>query len=385
MPHNVDRRRALLTVLLLGVLVALGMPAAASSKNIVGTTRSDVLRGTSGPDVINGQAGNDTIYGLAGNDRLLGGPGNDTIYGGPGADHINCGPGKDTVHADPSDTVAKDCEIVKGLAPKTPPPPPLATPGHYLGTTSQGHRIGFDVGADGTTISTLTVRGDAQCQSGMSYKNVGVTVGSPLPISGGAFTSDNPTTLAAILGDFTSPVPFNAKILGGSVIGTFNTAHQAGGTFQLNFNPIFPDTTCSTGPISWTAQPSPQLVPPGHYTGISGFVFAGAVGIPDTVKFDVADDGLSITNLHIDYMAPCDSSHTWRSSIDWSGPFLVHDDRSLTAEGTSPDGTTIALTMSFDAAGSLTGTTDIHVSPDYQGVHYECDTGKVTWQGGLQS
>lgn len=83
--------------------------------------------------------------------------------------------------------------------------------------------------------------------------------------------------------------------------------------------------------------------------------------------------------------APCDSSHTWRSGIDWLGPFPVHDDRTLLADGKTTDRTTISLTISFEAAGSLTGTTDIHVSPDYQGVHYECDTGKVTWRGGLQS
>lgn len=85
---------------------------AAPLKRITGTNKADVLRGTAKADYIDGRAGNDVLYGFAGNDRLV---------GGAGADRIFCGPGRDTVFADRRDTVARDCEIVRGGA-KAPSP-----------------------------------------------------------------------------------------------------------------------------------------------------------------------------------------------------------------------------------------------------------------------
>jgi hypothetical protein len=92
-------------------------------KRIIGTKSGDVLRGTAAADFIDGRAGNDVLYGLAGNDRLV---------GGAGIDRIHCGPGRDTVFADPRDTVARDCEVVRGN--KEPPTPPPAIPEPLLGT-----------------------------------------------------------------------------------------------------------------------------------------------------------------------------------------------------------------------------------------------------------
>jgi hypothetical protein len=102
--------------------------ASAEAATINGTARADRLVGTAKSDTLNGKAGNDVLLGLAGSDRLNGGPGNDRIVGGPGADRISCGAGTDTAVADKRDTVADDCEVVKGLAAPPPPPAPEPTP-----------------------------------------------------------------------------------------------------------------------------------------------------------------------------------------------------------------------------------------------------------------
>jgi len=68
--------------------------------------------------------------------------GNDALTGGPGADKLKCEAGSDTANADAKDTVAKDCEKVKGL-----PPPPVVSIGDVLGAE----------GNAGTTTLTFLV------------------------------------------------------------------------------------------------------------------------------------------------------------------------------------------------------------------------------------
>jgi hypothetical protein len=112
--------RALVGMSVACLMAATGLSAASVAANaersaplerIIGTNKADRLRGTPKADFIDGRAGNDFRYGFAGNDRLI---------GGAGADHIFCGRGRDTVFSDRRDTVARDCEVVKGGA--TPPP-----------------------------------------------------------------------------------------------------------------------------------------------------------------------------------------------------------------------------------------------------------------------
>jgi hypothetical protein len=100
--------------------VAADAERAAPLKRIIGTNKADRFRGTAKADFIDGRAGNDVLYGLAGNDRLR---------GGSGADRIVCGRGRDTVAADLRDTVARDCEVVRGGL-----PPPPVVPEQLLGT-----------------------------------------------------------------------------------------------------------------------------------------------------------------------------------------------------------------------------------------------------------
>ncbi len=107
------------------LLLAAGSVWAAT---IHGTARNDTLRGGAGADKIYGKAGNDTLVGAAGNDLLVGGQGNDRLVGGIGADTLRCGPGRDTAIRDVRDTVASDCEAVRGPKPVPPPPPPEPPP-----------------------------------------------------------------------------------------------------------------------------------------------------------------------------------------------------------------------------------------------------------------
>jgi len=124
--------------------VAADAHRAAPLKRIIGTNKANVLRGTAKADFIDGRAGNDFLYGFAGNDRLI---------GGAGADRIFCGRGRDTVSADRRDTVARDCEVVRGGA--TPPPPPVV-PEQLLGIWNRNITDGTVIGNDHVGIWSLS-------------------------------------------------------------------------------------------------------------------------------------------------------------------------------------------------------------------------------------
>jgi hypothetical protein len=114
------RRRTLrATAFAFAVLVLAAGSVRAATIN--GTPRNDTLRGGARADTISGKGGNDRLFGAGGNDVLVGGPGRDFLVGGVGADRLQCGPGRDTAIRDARDTVAGDCEVVRG--PKSVPPP----------------------------------------------------------------------------------------------------------------------------------------------------------------------------------------------------------------------------------------------------------------------
>ena len=353
-------------------VVALALATGAWTKSIVGTPHNDVLRGTAAADVIDGKGGNDAISGLAGNDRLSGGPGNDTIRGGPGADRIVCGPGKDTAYADTSDDVAPDCETVKGLP--VPKPPPLATAGHYLGTTSQGNRIGFDVADGGGSLSNLSFRFREQCSDSV-IGSFGITLSlSP----DGSLAVDGQ-------GAFSGALPSSQLVSSASITGTFSPAHAATGTFQVDIIDFGDPTNghCSSGTVTWNAQPSAYLVPPGHYSAAS--LLLSNQGIYP-VTLDVPSDGQSsVMTLKVEYVAPCQPGGSYHATVSWAGPILVQPDRTWTITGTTADGVvTATVTASFDSAGDVAGSYSIHARVDQDGTHYECDTGTVQWAGLLQ-
>ena len=121
---------ASIAVLVVVVCLAVGSTWAAT---ISGTAGNDTLRGGARADALNGKGGNDRLFGAGGDDVLVGGPGNDFLVGGLGADILRCGPGRDTANRDRRDTVARDCEVVRGPKPApperpAPAPPPPAPP-----------------------------------------------------------------------------------------------------------------------------------------------------------------------------------------------------------------------------------------------------------------
>ena len=111
---------------LVAVFLALSTVFASTiwAATIPGGPGNDRLRGTARADKLYGRGGNDTLLGLSGNDLLDGGLGNDILTGGRGVDRLVCGPGRDRANADETDSVAKDCESVKGVPKPSPPPPP---------------------------------------------------------------------------------------------------------------------------------------------------------------------------------------------------------------------------------------------------------------------
>jgi len=88
-------------------------------RTINGTAAANVLKGTPYADKLYGRSGDDQLYGLAGADLL---------NGGPGADQLFCGAGRDIAIADRRDTVAADCEVVRGLPKVAPKPKPKPKP-----------------------------------------------------------------------------------------------------------------------------------------------------------------------------------------------------------------------------------------------------------------
>jgi hypothetical protein len=132
--------------------------ATVGAATITGTARNDTLRGGANADKLNGKSGNDRLFGGGGADTLVGGSGDDLLVGGPGADRLSCGPGTDTARGDAMDTVARDCEVVRGIptAPPSPPPPPAppppppstpVTPGSYKGLLD-GNFVFFEITSD---------------------------------------------------------------------------------------------------------------------------------------------------------------------------------------------------------------------------------------------
>jgi hypothetical protein len=137
------------------LLVAAGSVWAAT---INGTSRNDTLRGSPAGDRLYGKGGNDKLFGAGGKDVLVGGAGNDALVGGAGADTLRCGSGRDTATRDLRDTVARDCEIVRGPNPVEPPPPPPPPPSPPPAPPAPGAPATYVFGPEVTQAQQATVR-----------------------------------------------------------------------------------------------------------------------------------------------------------------------------------------------------------------------------------
>src|SRR5438105_174491 len=114
---------------------------------------------------------------------------------------------------------------------------------------------------------------------------------------------------------------------------------------------------------------------PGHWHGI--------VNNGGPVDFDVTPDSTAMTTASFTYKGFCQPSATLTDQV--TAPRLtINPDLPINATGRGT-GFTITLNGRFSADGTtVSGTMDVHDSLDYQGTHFECDSGVVGWSATFQ-
>jgi hypothetical protein len=332
---------------LVAALVALAAIAVASAEaaTINGTAKSDTLRGTPRADKLYGSGGNDKLYGLGGNDYLNGGAGNDLLVGGPGADTIVCGPGVDTVIADAADKVSSDCEHVTGL-----PKPALS-----VADVSQ---------PEGNSTSTLsfTVRlskaAPLQVQVAYATADGTATAGSDYTATSGRLTFAPGETSQTV----------DVPILGDTVV-------EPDESFSITLSaPVNAVLARATATATLVNDDVPRAKP-GHWHGI--------VNNGGPVDFDVTPDSTAMTTATFTYTGFCQPSARLTDTVT-ADHLSINPDLTINGAGSGP-GFTITLTGTFSPDGTtVSGTMDVHDSIDYQGTHYDCDSGVVGWSASYQ-
>jgi Calx-beta domain/RTX calcium-binding nonapeptide repeat (4 copies) len=342
------RSRVKGSVALATVLAALATIVAASAvaSNISGTAKNDTLRGSARADKLYGRAGNDKLYGLGGKDYLNGGAGNDTLTGGPGADTLVCGPGVDTAIVDAADKIAADCEKVKGL------PKPAVSVADVSRTEGNGpSSLVFTVTLAKATPIRVTVAyatADGTAAAGSDYT---ATTGQ-LTFAPGATST---TVAVPIVGD---------------------TVVEADETFTLTLsNPVNAALGRATATGTLTNDDVPKAKP-GHFHGV--------VNNGGSIDFDVNADSTGMTSMKFTYLADCQPSAKLTDTITYTGTIPINPDLTILSEGGGA-GFTATFNGKFAADGaSVSGTLRVHESIDYQGTHYECDSGVVGWSASFQ-
>jgi hypothetical protein len=343
---RLNRRVPFVAVLLALALLGAGSAFAA---NVVGTSKNDVLRGTAKADKLNGKAGNDRLLGLGGNDVLIGGPGNDVLIGGGANDTLRCGPGRDTANADAGDTVAPDCELVKG-----PMLPSLSVAG---ASANEGNgpatALAFPVTLSKPvtwTVSVTFATADVSAKAPEDYASTnGVLTFAP-----GETTK---TINVAVKGDTTVEpdetvsvnlsAPVNATVAGGS----------------------------ATGSIKNDDRQTPRV---GRYTGTTSQNRA--------IQFDVTPDGQSLTNVvfHIDIECANVDFRLQDEPIDFGNSLIpLRSDFSFDVKDSGSSGN-VSVNLSFTGAVSLSGSAagtlrvDYRVNTSFGAV--TCSTDAVSWR-----
>jgi hypothetical protein len=106
--------------------------------------------------------------------------------------------------------------------------------------------------------------------------------------------------------------------------------------------------------------------------------FHGQVNNGGAVDFDVNADGTAMTNVTFNFTGFCQPSATLDDAVT-AASLPINNDLSINGSGSGP-GFTIQLTGNFTQDGrNVQGTMDVHEAIDYQGTHYECDSGVVGW------
>ena len=337
-------RKSFFQLLLAGGLLLLAAPALAGT--ILGTANDDVLRGTAKADKLYGKAGDDRLLGLGGDDLLVGGPGNDVL---------RCGPGRDTALAGVGDTVADDCEVVKGL-----PKPALEITD---ATVAEGNA--------GTTTMSFTVT---------LSKTVTQSVSARYATADGSATA--PADYTATSGTLTFAPGETGKTIDVTVVG--DTEHELYEIFDVVLsNPL--NATISVGRATGTIlndDAAPPPARPGHYKGMSSQL--------TNFEFDVTGAGTGVTHLRTGQInQTCGSGVSlYGGNLDF-GSYVV----TVTADGTFSIDTSWETTVGGDPAdihlvitGRFSGDTasgtlltTISWTEVASGTHYSCTSEAQTW------
>lgn len=196
-----------------------------------------------------------------------------------------------------------------------------------------------------------------------------------------------PADYAATSGTLTFAPGQKAKAITVSVVG--DTAMEQDETLTVALaSPV--NATIGIGVATGTITNDDTAVPvtPGNYKG--------ATQNGDYVFFTVTANR-TVTGFRMNAVAEqCSPSGTLRGSIDWTDTtIMIRADGSFAAEG-SWTGSDVqgdyewlkwsaSLTGVFTNATSVTGKVVISDELKYQGNHYACSTGELTWSATLQS
>jgi hypothetical protein len=127
------------------------------------------------------------------------------------------------------------------------------------------------------------------------------------------------------------------------------------------------------------APPAPPPAPPAKAGFYGGFTSTGG-----GVTFVVAADGRSFSQLKIDYEADCTPPGRASAGATYGGTVQIAADRTFSLDGQG-DGISVKFSGTFATDGStVAGRFQIHVTFDYQGTRYECDTGGADWSAKWQ-
>jgi hypothetical protein len=122
--------------------------------------------------------------------------------------------------------------------------------------------------------------------------------------------------------------------------------------------------------------PPPPLVKPGHYASVG-----------DNVSFDVAADGVTMSNLSVvRIVTPCQPPGLRLVvPVAVTSSITIQPDKTFAVDFQAATGLMPKLSIrgAFDGTGNVSGTLSIHVSADL-GAHYECDSGAIAWTASLQ-
>jgi hypothetical protein len=149
---------------------------------------------------------------------------------------------------------------------------------------------------------------------------------------------------------------------------------------RIGAAPVAPPPPPATPP---PPPPPPAPPPPAAPRAKPGF-FGGFASTGGSVNLTVAPDGRSFSKFEFTYQADCTPPSRLSDGATYSGSVEIRPDGTFSADGTT-EGLAVKFSGSFDAAGtSASGRFQVHRSLDYEGNHYECDSGGADWSAKWQ-